>query len=102
MQVTNAPIVPPIVLFLAKHPLVDKYDLSSVEEVTCGAAPMGEGLEEALIKRMPRVKHIRQGKMNEMEHDFISDFPVGYPLISVMAFRRSYFFIIIDKTRYRF
>jgi len=60
-KVTNAPIVPPIVLFLAKHPLVDKYDLSSVEEVTCGAAPMGEGLEEALIKRMPRVKRIRQG-----------------------------------------
>ena len=62
-QVTTAPIVPPIVLFLAKHPLVDKYDLSNVEEVTCGAAPMGKGLEEALIKRMPQVKHIRQGKM---------------------------------------
>ena len=60
---------------------------------------MGEGLEEALIKRMPRVKHIRQGKMNEMGHDFISDFPVGYSLLSAMAFRRSYFFIIIDKTR---
>ncbi|XP_078382022.1 uncharacterized protein LOC144664698 [Oculina patagonica] len=60
-KVTMAPIVPPIVLFLAKHPLVDKYDLSTVEEVTCGAAPMGKGLEEALIKRMPQVKYIRQG-----------------------------------------
>lgn len=62
IQVTYAPIVPPIVLFLAKHPLVDKYDLSTVEDITCGAAPMGKGLEEALIKRMPQVKHIRQGK----------------------------------------
>ena len=87
MQVTHAPIVPPIVLFLAKHPLVDKYDLSNVEEVTCGAAPMGEGLEEALIKRMPKVKHIRQGKMNKMRRDFVSDFPVAYSLISVVAFR---------------
>jgi len=81
LQVTNAPIVPPIVLFLAKHPLVDKYDLSSVEEVTCGAAPMGEGLEEALIKRMPRVKRIRQGKMNQMRNDFASGFPGAYSLI---------------------
>ena len=62
IQVTHAPIVPPIVLFLAKHPLVDKYDLTTVEHVTCGAAPMGEGLEEALIKRMPQLKNIRQGK----------------------------------------
>ena len=61
-QVTIAPIVPPIALFLAKHPLVDKYDLSNVEEVTCGAAPMGKGLEEDLIKRMPQVEHVRQGK----------------------------------------
>jgi len=74
MQVTNAPIVPPIVLFLAKHPLVDKYDLSSIEDVTCGAAPMGEGLEEALIKRMPKVKHIRQGKMNKRRHLFVKGF----------------------------
>ena len=60
---TIAPIVPPIVLFLAKHPLVDKYNLSSVEEVISGAAPMGEGLEEALVKRMPLVKTIRQGRV---------------------------------------
>ena len=62
IEVTYAPLVPPIALFLAKHPLVEKYDLSRVEEVTCGAAPMGKGLEEALIKRMPQLKHIRQGK----------------------------------------
>ena len=60
-QVTNAPIVPPIILFLAKHPMVDKFDLTSVEEVTSGAAPMGKGLEEALIERMPKLKCVRQG-----------------------------------------
>ncbi|PFX14224.1 4-coumarate--CoA ligase 1 [Stylophora pistillata] len=59
--VTNAPIVPPIILFLAKHPMVDKFDLTSVEEVTSGAAPMGKGLEEALIERMPKLKCVRQG-----------------------------------------
>ncbi|XP_022808061.1 4-coumarate--CoA ligase 1-like [Stylophora pistillata] len=60
-KVTNAPIVPPIILFLAKHPMVDKFDLTSVEEVTSGAAPMGKGLEEALIERMPKLKCVRQG-----------------------------------------
>lgn len=60
-QVTYAPVVPPIVLFLAKDPLVDKFDLSSVEEVLCAAAPMGDGLEDALSRRLPKVKEINQG-----------------------------------------
>ena len=60
-QVTYAPVVPPIVLFLAKDPLVDNFDLSSVEEVLCAAAPMGDGLEDALSRRLPKVKEINQG-----------------------------------------
>jgi 4-coumarate--CoA ligase len=40
--------VPPIVLALAKHPLVDQYDMSSVKVVFSGAAPLsGELGEEA-------------------------------------------------------
>jgi hypothetical protein len=36
-------LVPPVVVALAKHPAVrsGKYDLSSVESVGCGAAPLG-------------------------------------------------------------
>ena len=48
-------------LFLAKDPLVDNFDLSSVEEVLCAAAPMGDGLEDALSRRLPKVKEINQG-----------------------------------------
>ncbi|XP_030036602.2 4-coumarate--CoA ligase 1-like [Manduca sexta] len=45
--------VPPIVVFLAKAPIVEKYDLSSVNVVWCGAAPLSpETINEAL-KRMP-------------------------------------------------
>ncbi len=43
-KVTKAPIVPPIVLGLAKHPAVEKYDLSSLELILSGAAPLGEGI----------------------------------------------------------
>ncbi|MGI9604596.1 MAG: AMP-binding protein [Acidimicrobiales bacterium] len=40
--------VPPIVLGLAKHPIVDQYDLSSLEVIFSGAAPLsGEVGEEA-------------------------------------------------------
>ncbi|NNC93675.1 MAG: AMP-binding protein, partial [Acidimicrobiia bacterium] len=43
-KVTRAYVVPPIVLALAKHPLVDDYDLSSLRSVFSGAAPLGAEL----------------------------------------------------------
>ena len=36
---TKLALVPPIMLALAKHPMVDKFDLSSVNEILSGAAP---------------------------------------------------------------
>lgn len=60
-QVTDAPIVPPLVLFLAKHPLVNKFDLSSVVRVSSGAAPLSKELETALVTRLPQVLKLRQG-----------------------------------------
>jgi acyl-CoA synthetase (AMP-forming)/AMP-acid ligase II len=38
-RITYAPCVPPIVLALAKHPLVDEFDLTSLRLVGTGAAP---------------------------------------------------------------
>jgi 4-coumarate--CoA ligase len=40
-QVTHFFAVPPIVLALAKHPVVADYDLSSLRHVMSGAAPLG-------------------------------------------------------------
>lgn len=45
-------LVPPLANFLAKSPLVDKYDLSSVKSIICGAAPLSKKTEETLIKRL--------------------------------------------------
>jgi acyl-CoA synthetase (AMP-forming)/AMP-acid ligase II len=50
--ITIAPLVPPIVLALAKHPLVDKFDLSKLRTITSGAAPLGADLELACSKRL--------------------------------------------------
>jgi acyl-CoA synthetase (AMP-forming)/AMP-acid ligase II len=51
-KVTRAYVVPPIALALAKHPLVDQFDLSSLELVFSGAAPLGEELEVACAERL--------------------------------------------------
>ena len=45
-------IVPPVAIALAKHPLVDRFDLSSVEQVNSAAAPLGAELAEAVGKRL--------------------------------------------------
>jgi 4-coumarate--CoA ligase len=39
--ITIAYVVPPIVLALAKHPMIDQFDLSSLRLVFSGAAPLG-------------------------------------------------------------
>ena len=43
-RITRAFVVPPIILALAKHPLVDGFDRSSLEMVISGAAPLDAAL----------------------------------------------------------
>ena len=56
-RVTGTIIVPPIALALARHPLVDEYDLSSLRFVGCGAAPLGAEVEEACAERLGCLFH---------------------------------------------
>ncbi len=51
-KVTRAYLVPPIMLALAKHPVVDNFDLSSLEMIVSGAAPLGREIQEAVEKRL--------------------------------------------------
>ncbi|MCO5608131.1 hypothetical protein L7F22_062337 [Adiantum nelumboides] len=53
-KVTIAPLVPPIVLALAKNPVVEKYDLSSIRMLMSGAAPLGKDLEASFHSRVPQ------------------------------------------------
>ena len=50
--VTQCYVAPPIVLALAKHPAVDKFDLSSLRFVMSGAAPLSAELGEAAARRL--------------------------------------------------
>nr|AYN07281.1 4-coumarate-CoA ligase [Eucommia ulmoides] len=53
-RVSVAAVVPPLVLALAKNPMVDSFDLSSIRAVLSGAAPLGKELENALRTRLPQ------------------------------------------------
>ena len=49
---TIAFIAPPVAVALAKHPSVDEYDLSSLNVVMSGAAPLDAELGHAVAKRL--------------------------------------------------
>lgn len=51
-KVTMAHLVPPIILALAKSPVVDGYDLSSLKRIFSGAAPLGEHVQRECSKRL--------------------------------------------------
>ncbi|CAB3245734.1 unnamed protein product [Arctia plantaginis] len=59
-KINMTTIVPPLAVFLAKHPLVLKYDLSSLVEVWCGAAPLSKEIQTAVSKRTG-IDFIKQG-----------------------------------------
>ena len=51
-HITQTVVVPPIVHALARHPAVDHYDLSSLQWLGCGAAPLGAELQLACAQRI--------------------------------------------------
>jgi acyl-CoA synthetase (AMP-forming)/AMP-acid ligase II len=51
-RVTLGYLVPPIVLALARHPIVDRYDLSSLRCIAAGAAPLGAEVERGCAERL--------------------------------------------------
>lgn len=45
-------IAPPIAVALAKHPMIDQYDLSSLKFIVSGAAPFDAALAQAVADRL--------------------------------------------------
>ncbi|KAJ8768719.1 hypothetical protein K2173_023623 [Erythroxylum novogranatense] len=53
-RVTHLWVVPPVILALAKHiSVLKKYDLSSLQHIGSGAAPLGKDLMEECAKNFP-------------------------------------------------
>lgn len=51
-RITRANLVPPIILALAKHPMVSQYDLSSLKVIMSGAAPLSADLAQEAAQRL--------------------------------------------------
>ncbi len=51
-RVGRAYLVPPIILALARHPAVERYDLTALEYICSGAAPLGEETARACARRI--------------------------------------------------
>ncbi|KAJ7109639.1 AMP binding protein [Mycena crocata] len=51
-KVAFAFIVPPVLVVLARHPAVESYDLSSLEYMLSGAAPLGADLVKMVQRRL--------------------------------------------------
>lgn len=50
-KITRLQTVPPILMMLNKRPETANYDLSSVKEVLCGAAPLSKELEASVSRK---------------------------------------------------
>ena len=51
-EINIVPVVPPIVLELARTPLVDRFDLAKLETLHCGAAPLSVEVAHAACERL--------------------------------------------------
>jgi len=61
-RITSLVLVPPVVVAMAKHPATKKFDLSSVESIGSGAAPLGREVCVELEKLWPPGKiNVKQG-----------------------------------------
>lgn len=57
-RITDLVLVPPVLIAMAKHPATKKFDLSSVEYTSSGAAPLGREASAEYERLWP------EGKMN--------------------------------------
>lgn len=67
-RISWAPLVPPIILFLAKHPMVQGLDMSALRVIFSGAAPLDKETQAAAAERLGGGDlHVLQGYgMTEM------------------------------------
>ncbi|KAJ4313111.1 hypothetical protein N0V84_009592 [Fusarium piperis] len=62
LRITKLLAVPPILILMSKHPLARRADLSSIDMIASGAAPLAKDTQREINSMMPRgVSVVRQG-----------------------------------------
>ncbi|KAL8464223.1 hypothetical protein ACS0TY_033943 [Phlomoides rotata] len=64
-KVTSMPVAPPIISAMIKSDLVDKYDLSSLQVLGSGGAPLGKEVADRFRAKFPHVEIIEGYGMTE-------------------------------------
>jgi len=58
-KVNRALVVPPVLVVLARHPAVDQYDLSSLQTILSGAAPLSAPLVQQVVARLASKRKVK-------------------------------------------
>ncbi|KAI6184043.1 hypothetical protein M3Y97_00553900 [Aphelenchoides bicaudatus] len=74
-QIKFAALVPPILVWLSRTPLIKKYNLSSIKFLMSGAAPLGKEVVDAVHKALPNVLQVSQA-YGSTEESMCSHLPV--------------------------
>lgn len=64
-KITHIQTAPPVVVMLAKRPETKKYDLSSMRNIVCGAAPLSKELQNDVTDRF-KLKIVQTWGMTEV------------------------------------
>ena len=70
-QVTAVPLVPPVAVLLAKDPRTRQYDLTGVQTIMSGAAPMDATLEQEVLTATG-AQDLRQGNRQNGNSDKVT------------------------------
>lgn len=90
-------MVPPIAVFLAKNPMVDEYDLSSIKTIISGAAPLSREVENLIRSRL-KVSSVRQAYgMSETTLAILAQLDAENKPGSVGKIREGQWAKVIDK-----
>jgi long-chain acyl-CoA synthetase len=65
-RVTQTLLVPTMIQMLVDHPDIDRYDLSSLQDVLYGASPMNEAVMDRAMKKLPHVRFSQAYGMTEL------------------------------------
>jgi acyl-CoA synthetase (AMP-forming)/AMP-acid ligase II len=88
-ECTHAFIAPPVAVALAKHPLIDSFDLSSLRAIMSGAAPLDEDLATAVADRLgcALVQGYGMSELSPVSH--VTPFDGGRELVGSAAPKNS-------------
>ena len=70
-HITHIQTAPPVLVMLAKRPETSKYDLSSLQNILCGAAPLSKELQNEVSAKCD-LKVVQTWGMTEVSHLLMS------------------------------